>query len=177
MGSDTKSVVRDEKLQKEILSMVKEGQEMRKSGKWDNNVDRKNTERIKEIIQQFGWPGKTLVGDEASQGAWLLVQHADHDVDFQKRALELLKKAVESKEAEKFDLAFLTDRTRVNSGKPQVFGTQFYRNKDEEFVPRPIEDREHLEERRMEFGLEPFSKYERRIQDTNKKLQNLEKDE
>lgn len=154
----------NEELKREILKMVEEDQKMRKGGEFRQEIDVKNTERIKEVINQYGWPGKLLVGEDGSDGVWLLVQHADHDVEFQKRALELLKDAVVKREVRKIHEAYLTDRVLVNSGKPQIFGTQFYKNKKEKYVPRLIEDETHLDDRRKEFGLEPFSGYKQRMQ-------------
>lgn len=72
----------NETLWQEILGMVVTDQAMRKSKEWNEDIDKQNTARMKEIIRQHGWPGRTLVGEEAAQGAWLLVQHADHDVEF-----------------------------------------------------------------------------------------------
>ena len=153
----------NELLKKEILAMVDADQKMRKSPEWDPGIDKRNTRRMKEIIEQYGWPGKSLIGRKAADGAWLLVQHTDNDVDFQERVLGLLREAIAAGEAEKMNEAYLTDRIRVNKGQPQVFGTQFWKDQNANFVPRPIENIEHLEERRKEFNLEPFSEYEKRI--------------
>jgi len=60
-------------------------------------------------------------------------------------------------------LAYLTDRVRVNEGREQVFGTQMGGFEGGVPVPRPIEDRQGLDERRAEVGLEPFDGYVRRF--------------
>src|SRR3989344_6360684 len=117
----------DDELAREILSMVSVDQKMRVKAKvWDYKIDEKNTERLKRIVDKYGWPGRSLVGEEAAHGAWLLAQHADRDLEFQKHALVLLEEAVVGGEADKRDLAYLTDRVRVNNGQSQIFGTQFY---------------------------------------------------
>ena len=56
------------------------------------------------------------------------------------------------------------DRVRVNAGQPQLYGTQFTVT-DGELGPSLIEDRERLDERRAEAGLEPFADYEARMRD------------
>ena len=160
----------NEALKQEILVMVEADQKMRKSHELDSEVDKRNTERMKDIISQYGWPGKSLVGEEGANGAWLLIQHADHDAEFQKQALELLKEAVRKGEAKKRNEAYLTDRVRVNSGQPQVFGTQFYKDEGGVFGPRPVEDQERIEGRRKEFDLGSFSEYEQLMQAKNKKF-------
>ena len=45
--------------------------------------DRKNVVWLKGVVQKHGWPGKSLVGAASAHDAWLLVQHADADRDFQ----------------------------------------------------------------------------------------------
>ena len=157
-------------LKKEILAMVKVDQKMRMSNKWDSSVDKRNTKQLKEIIKKHGWPKKSLVGEKASRGAWLLVQHADRDIKFQKRSFKLLKESVEQNEAEKKDLAYLTDRLCVNSKKQQIFGTQFHINKKGKFGPHPIKDIQHLNKRRKEFELEAFSIYKKGMRKIHKAL-------
>ena len=40
-------------------------------------VDRENTEWLGSVIDQQGWPTRTLVGDDGARNAWLLAQRAD----------------------------------------------------------------------------------------------------
>ncbi len=87
-------------------------------------VDRVNTARLKELVAEHGWPGYRLVGQEAAASAVLLVLHADKDVAFQKECLPLLLKAIAARDGLASHGAFLTDRIRVNEGKPQWYGTQ-----------------------------------------------------
>jgi hypothetical protein len=63
------------------------------------DIDHSNTERMKDIIQRAGWPGKSLVGEDGAEVAWLLVQHADHDIQFQKSMLPLIEEAAKKGEA------------------------------------------------------------------------------
>jgi hypothetical protein len=57
------------------------------------------------------------------------------------------------------NLAYLTDRIRTFEGKPQVYGTQGQTNSDGFIIPFPIEDEEHVDERRQSIGLEPIAEY------------------
>jgi hypothetical protein len=63
----------------EIIKMSEVDQQMRKSEQWDASIDVANTQRMKEIVEQMGWPTRSKVGARASEMAWLLVQHADLD--------------------------------------------------------------------------------------------------
>ena len=56
-------------------------------------VDRRHTSRLKAIIAQYGWPTYSMVGREGAVAAWLMAQHADHDVAFQQQCQLLLKEA------------------------------------------------------------------------------------
>lgn len=185
--------INNKKLQKEIVNMLKVDQVIRKK-QWKEYktytkelkqkktterqykqkikslskelfaIDKKHTKRMENIIKQFGWPNKNLVGKQGSRAAWLLIQHADHDVAFQKKCLSLLKEAVNKGEAEKKNLAYLTDRVLVHENKKQIYGTQFQRNKKGIFVPFPIARLQELAKRRKAMDLEPFSVYIKKIE-------------
>ena len=126
-------------------------------------IDMKNTARMKEIVAQMGWPTKTLVGEKGARAAWLLVQHADLDVAFQKQCLPLMEKSVAAGEGSAKDLAYLTDRVLVAEGKPQRYGTQFH-NEEGKLVPRPIEDEANVDARRAAVGLGTMAEYNAQMQ-------------
>lgn len=121
-------------------------------------MDERNTARLGEILDEHGWPGWSLVGQEGARAAWVLAQHADRDPDFQRRALSLLGAAVDQGEASGENLAFLTDRVRRAEGRPQLYGTQT-RIVDCARVPYPIQDPEMVDARRAEVGLGPIVEY------------------
>jgi hypothetical protein len=122
-----------------------------------HRVDAANTARLKEIVAERGWPGKSLVGREGALAAFLIAQHADADPAFQERCLELMR-AMPPGEVSPGDIAYLTDRVRVNTGRKQLYGTQFW-FEGGVFAPRPIEDPDGLAERRAEAGLIPMEQY------------------
>ena len=155
----------------ELLSRSQLDQKMRNDTlagqvQWDENIDKDNTEYLRKLVEAHGWPTKSTLGPEASQAAWLLAQHADHDPVFQVYCLSLMK-ALPENEVNPVNVAYLEDRVRVNQGQMQLYGTQFY---EEEgfFGPRPIDDIGNLDTRRMAVGLEPFSDYEARMREIQK---------
>lgn len=154
----------------ELLKMSEVDQAMRNRAQltdaWDATVDERNTARLKEIVASYGWPTTSMVGKEAASAAWLLVQHADHDSDFQARCLEVMRELPEV-EVSQTDLAYLEDRVRVNTNKPQLYGTQFYGEGDT-FGPRPIEDEASLDKRREKVGLKPFAEYKAEIEEIDR---------
>ena len=157
-------------LRAELLKRTREDQRVRleaKPGVFNpqtaaemRKIDADNTTFMLATIDKYGWPGKSMVGSDGAQAAFLLVQHADANPAFQKRCLELLEQAVKQKEAPADHLAYLTDRVLVAEGKPQRYGTQFH-TVDGKLVPEPIEDEAHVDARRKEVGLPPMAEYER----------------
>jgi len=138
-------------------------------------TDSANTAWLKEVVAAVGWPDSTRFGAEAARAAFLLVQHADRDPDFQAEMLPLLGEAAERKEIDAKQLAYLTDRVRVKQSLPQVYGTQYSADTlpdgsviaDDEghlhYLLPIVEDIEHLDDRRAAVGLDPWWEYEARM--------------
>ncbi|MFD8436286.1 DUF6624 domain-containing protein [Streptomyces microflavus] len=116
-------------------------------------------DRLGEIMDEYGWPTAELVGEEAAHAAWLIAQHSDRQLDVQRRALHLMQQAVSAGSASPRELAFLCDRTLVNEGRKQVYGTQIAGVKDGSPIPWPCEEPERMNELRAEVGIEPFDEY------------------
>jgi len=125
--------------------------------------DHKNTERMKEIIAEIGWPKESEVGDAAS-ASWLLVQHADKQPAFQKECLALLKVAVEEGEAKGSNYAYLYDRVQLALGKKQLYGSQAYKSPDTDKMDfKPMEAEHLVNERRKTYGMGDLSDYAKRM--------------
>lgn len=158
----------DPKTKRELLKRVRLDQKMRnlylKSGILDESADKDNTEFMKYVVDKYGWPRISDVGQEVADGAWLLVQHADHDLEFQKKCLNLMQKLTKN-EVNYQNIAYLTDRILVAEGKDQLYGTQFYNNRNK-LVPRKIKDRTNLNKRRKAMGLSTFEEYEKIMEET-----------
>lgn len=157
----------NEALARELIAMAEEDQRVLADGLGDDlearlayrRVASRNADRLMEIIDEVGWPTISLVGAQAAWSAWLVAQHADHQLCLQRRALELMASAVERGEAEARLLAMLRDRVAVGEGRRQIYGTQILYLTDGTPVPWPCEDPERMDERRAEVGLEPFADY------------------
>lgn len=152
-----------------LLAMMKDDQQMRlraidNPDAWNDKLDRQHTATLKQIIKEYGWPTNSLVGEKAANAAWLLVQHADHDTDFQERCLELMK-SLSPGEVSQSNIAYLVDRLLTRKGKPQLYGTQF-KGLGKNLTPYDIEDRQHLDRRRKKMGLCSFEEYTRLVVDT-----------
>jgi hypothetical protein len=128
-------------------------------------VHERNAARLKEIIAAHGWPGRSLVGEDGSHAAWRTVQHAIGDPEFQRSCVPAIEKSVAAGEAPLAQLVFVLDRVRYFEGKPQLYGTQFDWDENGELNPWPIEDPEHVDERRRRAGLNSIADRTREIRE------------
>jgi hypothetical protein len=131
--------------------------ELRRLSETLRRVDERNTERLGEIVERYGWPTNTLVGKGGAKAAWLLVQHADANPKFQRKCLDLMAR-LPAEEVNRTDFAYLTDRVLLAEGKKQVYGTQFT-FENGKCKPRPLEDEANVDKRRAEVGLPPLAEY------------------
>jgi hypothetical protein len=119
-------------------------------------IDSENLKQFKEIIAACGWP-KTK---KDSNSAWLLAQHADSDLAFQRLARGLLEASVKVGIAAPRDLAYLADRIAANEGRPQEYGTQFSKPDRCHLILDPVDNRELVNRRRLAIGLQSLEEYE-----------------
>src|SRR5687767_7894406 len=75
----------DQALHDELIEMLERDQSGRTGGS-DAEGDAARTTRMKEILEQHGWPTFDLVGEDGEDAAWAIVQHADQDPAFQREA-------------------------------------------------------------------------------------------
>lgn len=122
-----------------------------------NAEDQAREKRLGEIIDAKGWPLTSKVGDAAAGSAWAIAQHASPA--FLKRCLPLMQAAADKLEFAPNLLALSVDRVRVQEGKPQIYGTQLSWGKDGKPELDPIEDRSHVDARRIAMGMEPLADY------------------
>ena len=123
-------------------------------------IDSANTTWLKAVVARRGWPGRSEVGPEASNAAFLIVQHAVHDSAFQAQALSLMERGVATGEVRGADVAMLADRVAVHRGQPQRYGTQA-KLLEGRLVLDPIADSAHVDERRAALGMPPLREYVR----------------
>lgn len=119
-------------------------------------IDSENLKQFKAIVAECGWP-KTK---KDSHSAWLLAQHADSDVAFQRLAKGLLETSVKAGIAAPRDLAYLADRIAANEGHPQEYGTQFSQLDRCHLEFDPVDNRELINRRRLAIGLQSLEEYE-----------------
>ncbi len=116
--------------------------------------------RCAAIFDEVGFPDYEMVGKEASEAFWLIVQHCDHDPVFQERVMVAMKDAVMRGQADGKNLAYLTDRVLVNTGRAQEYGTQLeYEHAEARAYPKELARPAEVDARRAAVGLEPLGEY------------------
>jgi len=116
-------------------------------------VHEANVEVLEQIIDDIGYPTIDLVGIEASDAAWLIIQHAIGNPRFMKKCALMLEKAANQGTADPVNLAYLTDRIAVYQGEPQLFGTQYDWDEDGNQSLQEIDDHSKVNQRRKTIGL------------------------
>jgi len=128
-------------------------------------VHERNARELERVIEQWGWPGQSLVGEDGAQAAWVIAQHAISQPAFQRKCLELIREAVSQGDMPKKAEAYLTDRICFNERRPQIYGTVFDWDEDGHLSPWTIEQPGGVDIRREKAGLPPL---EQTIEDMRK---------
>lgn len=155
----------DQTLRREYLNLEKEGYKAeelyRKPGMGDyfEAVDRSNLQALKKIIRKWGWPSISKFGEEADNHAWIIVQHADYDLHYQKKMLKLLDAEMQQHDTLPRNYAYLYDRVKVGENKPQSYGTQGHCVQKATWEPYTIQDPTNVDQRRQAVGLQPLAEY------------------
>lgn len=115
-----------------------------------------HTDRLKEIVDEYGWPSKRLVGFDGAHAAFMLLMQSN-DTGFRAQALSLMQRLPKG-QVDGDDLAITTDRVALDQGKPQVYGTQVECDfRDGTIAIRNgLVDEDNVDERRAELGLPPL---------------------
>lgn len=119
------------------------------------SIDQDNTDWLKGELRDRGWFTLREYGEDAESAAFLLVQHADRDVNFQAEVLAMLQTLAAKGEARLTSYAFLYDRVAVAQGRPQRYGTQGRCTGPGVWQPFEIEDPAGVDQRRATIDQPP----------------------
>lgn len=117
--------------------------------------DSANLVKIEKIIAEYGYPGKSVVGEPENKAAWLVIQHSDKIEKY----LPLIKEAGKKNEISFKLVATMEDRYLMDQGREQIYGTQgsgsFWIENGKEYKTEyiwPVKDPENVNKRRKEAG-------------------------
>ncbi|NTE03143.1 hypothetical protein G6M26_41590 [Agrobacterium tumefaciens] len=83
-------------------------------------TDSINLQSVEKIIQLYGYPGKSMVGEPTNTAAFLVIQHSPKISKY----YPLIEAAGKDGEIPFTDVAMMLDRKLTEERKPQVYGTQ-----------------------------------------------------
>jgi DNA-dependent RNA polymerase auxiliary subunit epsilon len=120
-------------------------------------LDRENSAWLRSDIEQNGWVTIRDHGADASEDAFLLLQHATHDIEFMEMMVDPFNEMRLVGDVDPSDYALLYDRVATLTGGAQRYGTQWGCANGSAIQLGPIEDPESVDERRAEVGLGPMA--------------------
>lgn len=121
-------------------------------------ADSINLIKVKAIIDEHGWLGPKTIGDRGNGTLFLVIQHSDPET--REKYLPIMREAVKKRDASVADLALLEDRTALEQGRKQIYGSQIGRNEQTgEMYVLPLDDPDNVDKRRAEVGLPPIQNY------------------
>jgi hypothetical protein len=125
-----------------------------------SRIDADNLRALEQIIAKHGWPRSQDVGAEASDVAWLILQHSPSEI--QEKYFPLLQAAVTTGSIRADHVAMLEDRILVSQKKRQKYGTQVVTDANGEPEVYPVENPAELATLRESVGMPPMAEYLRR---------------
>lgn len=129
------------------------------------DIDADNVKFLKGRVAEVGWIDADRFGKEASEAAWLIVQHSG-DLALMKAVLPWIEKEVEATGENGSAYALLFDRSQIWLGEKQRYGSQIFYGPEGMFVA-PLEDPENVDKRRAKLGMEPLADYKERFVERN----------
>ncbi|MCB9045386.1 MAG: hypothetical protein H6550_04515 [Chitinophagales bacterium] len=137
----------------------RESKEIKELWQTINYYDSVNVIKVTAVLDKRGWLGPDVIGNNGSQALFLVIQHAD--IEVQQKYLPMMRDAVKNGKARGSSLALLEDRVALRAGGKQIYGSQIGRDKDGNFYVSELEDPENVDKRRAEVGLPPLGEYTR----------------
>ncbi len=118
-----------------------------------------NADWLKADLRDHGWYRISTYGADADGAAWLIAQHARHDLAFQKEVLAMIEPLWQSGETKGQNFAMLYDQTAYYEGRPGRFGVMGDCAGRGVWTPAPLEDQAATDAWRAKAGMSPFAEY------------------
>ena len=115
-----------------------------------------NEKKVKEILDNYGWPSKEMIGERGNWTICNVIQHSDNEVRLQ--YLPMMRQAVKDKKLEPRFLVRAEDRIATERGDLQIYGGQMkYYPETNSFNLWPVFDPANIDKRRTEIGLDSIA--------------------
>lgn len=128
-----------------------------------NKIDSINLIEVENIIEEFGYPAKELVGEPANEAVFYVIQHSSKIEQY----LPIIKEAANNGDISMRKLAMMEDRHLMQKGKEQIYGTQIYGEEDVNgnfiYFVWPIQKPDSVNSLRKKIGLESIEVYAKKF--------------
>ncbi|UAB80072.1 hypothetical protein INR76_07970 [Marixanthomonas sp. SCSIO 43207] len=115
-----------------------------------------NEKRVKNILENYGWPSKEMIGDRGNWTLCNVIQHSANEVRI--HYLPMMRQAVKDQKLEPRFLVRAEDRIATERGDLQVYGGQMkYYPETKSFNLWPVLDPENIDARRTAIGLDSIA--------------------
>ena len=121
-----------------------------------NYYDSINLIKVKKILDERGWLGSNIIGEQGNSTLFLVIQHSDSGT--REQYLPMMREAVKNGNARASSLALLEDRVALRKGEKQIYGSQIGSRKEGYYV-LPLIDPDNVNKRRAEVGLGTIQEY------------------
>lgn len=157
----------------ELVEIYKNDQADRKAENIDWNIvsekDSLREVRVYELLDS----NKVLTSADYNNAA-IVFQHGKDSIAYG-MAVKLMRKSIElDSTRNKWLLAAAIDRDLLSRNKPQIYGTQYWKKKDQPFELREIDTTKITDAERIEYGVETLAQQKEKVKRMNsKKLSEL----
>ncbi|MFT5926568.1 MAG: hypothetical protein ACI9WL_001317 [Rubritalea sp.] len=132
-------------------------QENRTDNLMDEELDLNNLAAVEQVLEKCGMPNTATAGEKGMSAIWLVIQHASAEKRTQ--YFPQLLEASKQGDLERQDIALMQDRMLMDSGKPQLYGSQILMNQDGTYELHELKDPSTVDSRRAMMGMGPLSEY------------------
>ena len=120
-----------------------DSEEIKKLWETINYYDSVNEQKVTAILDEHGWLGPDIIGNNGSSALFLVIQHAG--IETQQKYLPMMREAVKNGRARGSSLALREDRVALRTGGKQIYGSQIGRDKAGNHFVSPLEDPENVD--------------------------------
>ena len=164
----------DQKSRKMLDTIPPESKEREAVYKIMIEKDHYNLQKVKTILDTYGWLSEDTLGVHGNSALFLVIQHAD--LKTQEKYFPMMSEAVRTGKIKRSSFALLQDRMNLRQGKKQIYGSQIDRDEEAKiYFVSALEDPDNVDKRRAEVGLQPLKDYVK-MWDINWDIEQYKKD-
>lgn len=152
----------------ELIEIYKADQADRQTQPIDWNIVSKRDSLREVRVYELLDSNKVLTSLDYHNSA-MIFQHGGDSIAYG-MAVKLMRKSIElDSTANKWLLAAAIDRYLLSTGKPQIYGTQYWKMKDQPWELRELDTTKITDAERIEYGVETLAQQREKVKGMNSK--------